>query len=128
MSKKLVFFLALVPLTALGQSIKVEYGFNIYSLDIGAKEITFKKKEFVSTVKKEECSTNLFNDFAQKFEVLKLEKPQDETKGEGFKVKYTVDSRKGVLPPTHPYAQLLLSIPQRFDAFKLATEFRCQKK
>src|SRR5690606_560239 len=120
--------LALLPAGAFAQSIKVEYGFNIYSLDIGAKEITFKKKEFVSSVVKEECSSNLYQDFAQGFKALTQEKPKDQSAGEGFKVKYTVDSRKGILPPGHPYAQLLLSIPQRFDSFKLATEFRCQKK
>lgn len=128
MFKKLLFVLAFVPLTGLAQSIKVEYGFNIYSLDIRAKEITFKKKEFVSTVVKEECSTNLYNDFAEGFQVLTKEKPKDKSIGEGFQVKYTVDSRKGILPPSHPYAQLLLSIPQRFDGFKLATEYRCKKK
>lgn len=91
------------------------------------KEITFKKKEYVATVVKEECSKKLFNDYKERFSILTKEIPKDETTGSEFLVKYKVDLKSGTLTPNHPYAQVLLSIPKNFDVFKLATEFRCQK-
>ena len=109
------------------QSINVEYGFNIYSLNMTDKEITFQKKEYVATVTKEECSTKLFNDYKKRFSILTKETPKDQTTGSEFLVKYKVDAKSGTLTPNHPYAQALLSIPKTFDVFKLATELRCHK-
>ena len=111
----------------LAQSIQVEYGFNIYSLNLTDKEVKFQKKEYVATVTKEECSTKLFNDYVSRFANLAKEQPKDQTTGSEFLVKYKVDDKEGVLTPQHPFAQKLLAIPQSFDVFKLATEFRCQK-
>lgn len=112
----------------MAQSIHVEYGFNIYSLNLTAKEVTFQKKEYVATVTKEECSTKLFNDYVSRFANLSKERPKDQTTGSEFLVKYKIDGKEGVLTPQHPFAQKLLGIPGSFDVFKLATEFRCQKK
>lgn len=110
------------------QKIEVEYGFNIYSLNISEKEITYQKKDFQALVTKEECSTKLFNDYASKFKDLTKDLPKDQTTGAEFLVKYKIDDKEGVLTPSHPFAQKLLSIPSSFDVFKLATEFRCEKK
>lgn len=115
------------PQSLWAQSINVEYGFNLYSLNMSDKEITFQKKEYVITVTKEECSTKLFNDYKKRFSILTKETPKDQTTGSEFLVKYKVDAKSGTLTPDHPYAQVLLSIPKTFDVFKLATEFRCQK-
>lgn len=109
------------------QSINVEYGFNIYALNMNDKEITFQKKEYVAKVTKEECSTKLFNDYKQRLSILTKETPKDQTTGSEFLVKYKIDAKSGTLTPSHPFAQVLLSIPKTFDVFKLATEFRCQK-
>ena len=119
--------LYLCSFSVLAQDIDVEYGFNIYSIKITEKDVTFKKKNFVSKVTKEKCSTNLFNDFIKKFKPLTTEKPENQTNGSEFYVKYKVEQKNGILTPKHPFAQKLLSIPQQFDIFKLATEFRCQK-
>ena len=125
----LLSLLGLSSLSAFAQTIKVEYGFNIYSLDITNKEITFKKKEFEAVVKKEKCSTNLFNDFALRFKALSSDKkPDDQSTGSEFLVKYKIDKKEGILTPQHPLAQRLLRIPKEFDVFKLATEFRCEKE
>lgn len=128
--KQLLFLtLGLFSFTTMAQSIHVEYGFNIYDLTITDQEITYTKKEFEAVVKKEKCSTNLFNDFQERMRKLSTEKkPADETKGSEFLVKYKIDNKEGVLTPKHPFAQKLLSIPQEFDVFKLATEFRCEKE
>ena len=129
MKLKILLICSLSCLSALAysQEIKVEYGFNHYSLSMSKEEITFKKKSFSATVKKEECSTKLFNDFIERYAVLTKEEPKDQKTGAEFLVKYKVNKREGILTPTHPYAQTLLSIPQSFDVFKLATEFRCQE-
>ncbi len=110
------------------QSIHVEYGFNIYSLNLTPKEVTFQKKEYVAKVTKEECSTKLFNDYVSRFSDLTKDQPKDQTTGSEFLVKYKIDDKEGVLTPQHPFAQKLLGIPGSFDVFKLATEFRCEKK
>ena len=123
----LIFSIGLVSFLASAQDIHVKYGFNNYSLNITSDEITFKKKEFTSTVKKESCNTKLFNDFTARFQDLQKENPKEQTKGAEFLVNYKVDKKEGTVTPTHPYAQVLLGIPQSFDIFKLATEFRCQE-
>lgn len=123
----LLLLLNLWTLPVLAQSIQVEYGFNIYSLAITEQEITYKKKDFTAVVKKEKCSTKLFNDYASKFKEMKKDLPKDQTSGAEFLVKYKIDDKEGILTPSHPLAQKLLSIPNSFDVFKLATEFRCEK-
>lgn len=129
---KLNFFLLLLTglftQSLLAQSIHVEYGFNIYSLNLTSKEVKFQKKEYVAIVTKEECSTKLFNDYVSRFADLSKEQPKDQTTGSEFLVKYKIDGKEGVLTPQHPFAQKLLDIPSSFDVFKLATEFRCEKK
>ena len=110
------------------QQIEVEYGFNIYSLNLTEKEITYQKKEYKAVVTKEECSTKLFNDYASKYKDIGKDLPKDQTTGAEFLVKYKIDGKEGILTPSHPLSQKLLSIPNSFDVFKLATEFRCEKK
>lgn len=129
MNLKLLLLISITSFSSLtfGQDIQVSYGFNHYSLNMTKEEITFKKKEFSATVKKEACSTKLFNDFIERFSVLTKEKPKNQTSGAEFLVKYKVDKKEGTLTPSHSYAQKLLSIPDSFDVFKLATEFRCQE-
>lgn len=129
MNRRLSFLLliGLFSVNAFSQEIRVEYGFNIYSLKMTKEEITYIKKDFEATVKKEPCSTNLFNDFVERFSDLTQDKPQNQTTGSQFLVKYKVDNKEGILTPTHSYAQKLLNIPNSFDVFKLATEIRCQK-
>ena len=124
------FSLLLLPLTSFAQNIDVEYGFNKYSLKMSSSEIKFQKKNHIIVVKKEECSANLFNDFTDRFAKLaKVKQPdQKKVKLDDFQVKYKVDKNAGNLNTTHPYAKTLLSIPQQFDIFKLATEFRCEDK
>ena len=120
--------LCLCSCSVLAQEIDVEYGFNIYSIKITEKDVTFKKKNFASKVTKEKCSTNIFNDFIKKFKPLSTEKPEDQTTGSEFYVKYKIEQKNGILTPKHPFSQKLLSIPQQFDIFKLATKFRCKEK
>lgn len=129
MNRKLsfLFLIGLFSVNAFSQEIRVEYGFNFYSLKMTKDEITYIKKDFEAVVKKEPCSTNLFNDFVERFSDLTKNKPQNQTAGSEFLVKYQVDKKAGVLTPNHPFAQKLLNIPNSFDIFKLATEFRCQK-
>lgn len=126
MFKLIAFTLLLLPMSAFSQTILVEYGHNIYSLEMSENEIRFQKKEHVAIVTKQPCSTNLFNDFKTRFSAL-TNLPEDKVSGAEFLVKYKVGDKEGIQITTHPYSQVLLSIPKQFDIFKLATEYRCKK-
>ena len=118
--------LILLSATLKAQTLHIEYGFNIFSIEVTEKEIKYQKKTYHDSVIKRKCSANLFNNFSNK--VLNLTKsfpPSDESSAD-FMVKYRFGNKTGKLNPSSSYAKRLLLLAQDFDAFRLATEFRCE--
>lgn len=111
---------------ATAQSIQVEYGFNIFSLEIKEDKIIYQKKSYQDSVQVKECSKKLFNNFSRKVTTLFKQLPKDAHNSGDFMIKYQFDSKKGVLSPHSTSGKKLLLLPQEFETFRLATEFRCQ--
>ncbi|MFA5584030.1 MAG: hypothetical protein WDA09_07420 [Bacteriovoracaceae bacterium] len=122
--------IALILSTSIwSQTIDVKYGHNIFSIKKDGDEITYQKKNFVHTTKKEKCSTNLFNKYVKDtITPIVKGKYTSQKSGSEFLVEFKINGNEGVLPDTDPFAQQLLRIPASYDHFRLSTEFRCQKK
>lgn len=124
--KTMILFLLLAP-NLYAQTIHVEYGFNIFSLEVSENKITYKKKSYTESVKKQKCSENLFHHFTEKIKALTKKAPQDHKDNGDFMVKYRIENKTGALLPTSAFAKKLLNLPRDFDSFRLTTELRCEK-
>lgn len=130
MSLKYSFFiLCFLSLNSMASTIKVEYGFNIYSLELQDKSLAFIKKGYRSVVENQECSKNLFLHFSQKFKTLGSSLPADAKvvkKESEFPVKYQFENKHGELDKDSETATKLLVLPQEFENLRLAVEYRCE--
>lgn len=124
---KITFLILILFGSALhAQTIHIEYGFNIFSLEINENQITYKKKSYTDSVKKQKCSENLFNNFSLKIKALIKKAPKDDKESGDFMVRYRFDNKTGILSPASRYGKKLLTLSQDFESFRLATEFRCE--
>ena len=115
-------------LSVKAQTIHVEYGYNIFSLEISENEIKYQKKSYIDSVKRRDCSKNLFNNFSKKVNALFASTPPNAKDSEDFLVKYRYKDKTGQLLATSSFAKRLLVLPQEFETFRLATEFRCEEE
>lgn len=108
------------------KTLHIEYGFNIFSLEISDSEIKYQKKTYKDSVVKKKCSEKLFNNFSNR--VLNLTKnfPASDKDSDDFMVNYRFENKTGKLSPGNSYAKRLLLLGKDFEAFKIATEFRCE--
>lgn len=129
--KSALFSLLFISLSALGSTLKVEYGFNVYSFEIRENVVTYTKKSHRSVVERKECSKNLFQKFATILNATTSALPNNEKAtikkdGTEFVVKYKYENKKGELRHDSPLGKRLLSLPQEFDTFRMSVDLRCE--
>ncbi|MFA5584215.1 MAG: hypothetical protein WDA09_08365 [Bacteriovoracaceae bacterium] len=124
--KSLIIPLLFISFSLKAQPLHVEYGYNIFSIEVKENEIQYQKKTYKDSVTKKKCSEKLFKKFADRFHSLTKNFPSNSKDSADFMVKYRLGSKAGQLSPTSSFAKKLLSLPQDFESFRLATEFRCE--
>lgn len=126
-----LFILYAFSMETMASTLKVEYGFNIYSFDHHENVLTYSKKNYRSVIESKECSKNLFQHFTKKLSDLTSSLPDKHTEtikkdGTEFPVKYHFENKKGELRHDSLLGKKLLSLPQDFDNSRLAIEYRCE--